>query len=474
MSAAQPFVGRKGELDRLQHHLDAVQSDGQGRLLSVRGRRQAGKSRLLTEFADRSGLPQLFFTGSRLAPLANELAAFAVAATWSSLPGHQLFESVTLDGWAAAFRLLASALPDDGPAIVVLDEFPWLVESDPSIEGTLQTAWDRLFESKPVLFVLVGSDLAMMEALTTYERPLFGRPKELVVQPFSLGDTARMIGADDAGVAIDAQLVTGGYPRLCLEWRGAPSVADFFKRQFADESSDLVVVGRNILAAEFPRELQARQLLSAIGAGERSNKAIRARAGIPSASLHRVLELLNETKRVVAVDLPVSTRPSNDPRYRVADSYLRFWLRFVEPLLPDIARGRADLALSRVGDSWPDYRGRAVEPLVRESLERLAADDPVLAESSTIGGYWTRTGDVEVDVVGVDQWPKARRVPVVGSIKWREQGPFTRRDLAALAAHRDHVPGAEEAALVAVTRSGSTAQDLDAVYTPDDLLAAWR
>ena len=52
---------------RLQRHLDAVTSDGQGRLVSIRGRRQAGKSRLVTEFADRTGLPQLFFTGARLA-----------------------------------------------------------------------------------------------------------------------------------------------------------------------------------------------------------------------------------------------------------------------------------------------------------------------------------------------------------------------------------------------------------------------
>ncbi len=49
---------------------------------------------------------------------------------------------------------------------------------------------------------------------------------------------------------------------------------------------------------------------------------------------------------MIAVDRPVSLRPRNDPRYRVADSYLRFWLRFIGPSLPDIARGRPDLALS--------------------------------------------------------------------------------------------------------------------------------
>jgi uncharacterized protein len=42
----------------------------------------------------------------------------------------------------------------------------------------------------------------------------------------------------------------------------------------------------------------------------------------------------------------------------VADPYLRFWLRFVEPAISDIQRGRPDLAVVRVRREWPDYRGR--------------------------------------------------------------------------------------------------------------------
>ncbi len=182
----------------------------------------------------------------------------------------------------------------------------------------------------------------------------------------------------------------------------------------------------------------------------------------------------NLAKRVVAADLPVSTRPAREPRYRVADPYLRFWLRFIEPALPDIARGRCDLALARLREMWLDYRGRAVEPLVRASLERLAASDPRLAGTAVIGGYWTRTGNVEVDLVGVDQWPGASRVTAVGSIKWRDRNPFDQRDLADLAAHRADVPGGSDAPLIAVSRSGCTAGDLAAAYGPDDLVSAWR
>lgn len=82
-----------------------------------------------------------------------------------------------------------------------------------------------------------------------------------------------------------------------------------------------------------------------------------------------------------------------------------------------------------------------MEPLVRASLERLATSDVRLDGTAVVGGYWTRTGSVEVDLVGVAQWPGASRVGVVGSIKWRDRSPFDPRDLADLAAHRAEVPG---------------------------------
>jgi AAA+ ATPase superfamily predicted ATPase len=94
-----------------------------------------------------------------------------------------------------------------------MDEFPYLVEQDPSLETTLQKVWDRYLGEAPVLLVLIGSDISMMSALTEYDRPLYGRPTlEIVVEPFGPHETAEMLGFSAAD-AIDAQLVLGGFPR---------------------------------------------------------------------------------------------------------------------------------------------------------------------------------------------------------------------------------------------------------------------
>jgi hypothetical protein len=137
-----------------------------------------------------------------------------------------------------------------------------------------------------------------------------------------------------------------------------------------------------------------------------------------------------------------------------------------------LLRGRGDLAADDVTRSWPAYRGRAVEPLVREAIERLLPDAR-LGDGTHVGGYWTRDNAVEVDVVIADRAVAPATPTAVGSVKWRDSRPFDARDLAELHAARARVPGADEAATVAVGRAGVAVRDVDVALTPDDLLATW-
>ncbi|MBF8185390.1 hypothetical protein ITP53_06490 [Nonomuraea sp. K274] len=70
---------------------------------------------------------------------------------------------------------------------------------------------------------------------------------------------------------------------------------------------------------------------------------------------------------VVFAEVPLSTRPSRERRYHVADTHLRFWLSFVEPGMPEIDRGRGDLVLRRIERSWTALAsaGTAVQPCLR-------------------------------------------------------------------------------------------------------------
>jgi hypothetical protein len=100
-----------------------------------------------------------------------ERADFTTTVTHSPLGHAELVSGFQAGDWNQALRALAIALPDDAPSIAVIDEVPWLVEQDPEFEGALQTVWDRHLSAKPVLLVLVGSDISVMEALGSHNRP---------------------------------------------------------------------------------------------------------------------------------------------------------------------------------------------------------------------------------------------------------------------------------------------------------------
>jgi AAA+ ATPase superfamily predicted ATPase len=474
------FRGRAADLGLLDGLLREV-TDGtggtRGRAVIVAGRRRVGKSRLIQEFCDRSGRPYVVFQATRGRNPAGERADFTFTVAQSALPGADAVSGLQAADWNQALRTLALAAPDDRPSIAVLDEVPWLVEQDPEFEGALQTVWDRYLSAKPVLLILVGSDLSMMEALQSYGRPFFGRATKMTVNPLHLADVHAMTGLS-AAEAVDALLITGGFPEVVQAWRPGMRRTDFLREQLANPLSGLLIAGELSLLGEFPEATHSRAVLEAVGSGERTFTSIANEAGgarpLPSGTLSPILNALLE-KRVLAVDSPLSTRSdTKNKRYRVADPYLRFWLAFLQRGLPLVERGRGDLLLDRIEASWGSWRGRAVEPVIRESLLRLLPDER-WPDTGAIGGWWNRQNNPEIDLVAGDRGPSVKRLHFLGSIKWLERQPFNRHDYEALVRDALVVPGATpETPLVAVSRSG-VARDLPlaASWSADDLLRAW-
>ncbi|MCG5220751.1 DUF234 domain-containing protein [Streptosporangium soli] len=469
------FIGRQRELAKLGRLFERVKDGGTvdrpGRAILMRGRRRVGKSRLAEEFIRRADVPYLYFTAVH-ETLKTQLTKFLTDAAESNLPGAASFADQATESWEAALHLLASALPRQTPSIVVIDELPYLITGDPYLESKLQRLFDREFSRIPVLLLLIGSDLSMMEAINAYDRPFYMRATEMVVAPLTPSDVSEKLRLP-AAEAFDAHLISGGLPMICEEWRPGESVFDYLQNALIDSTSALVVSGERALAAEFPPDAQARTLLTAIGSGQRTRSAIaQASGGIPSTSMNRALQLLLE-KRMIVAELPLSTRPSRETRYHVADTHLRFWLAFIGPHLTEIERDRGDLVLDRIRRMWTSWRGTAVEPVIRESLRRMSGE--VIPEgTAAVGGYWTRSNDPEIDIIGADREPIAKKITMAGSIKWLENRPFDQHDLRELIAHVSRLPGGDTSTpLFAVSRSGTTTTEATPI-TPEDLLDAWR
>ncbi|MBO0801586.1 MAG: AAA family ATPase [Nocardiopsaceae bacterium] len=475
------FSGRAADLALLDSRLRLVageRSPSRGNAIIVTGRRRVGKSRLVQEFCDRSTLPYVIFQATRGRNPSSERADFVTAIAQSALPGGRLVAATRPVDWNHALRTLAAAVPAEAPSIVVIDEVPWIVAEDGEFEGALQTVWDRELSAKPVMLILVGSDLSVMEALTTYGRPFFGRSVKMTVRPLHLGDVAAMTGLGGAD-AMDAMLLTGGFPEIVQSWPAGASRAEFLRQSVENPLSPLLAAGELTVLGEFPGSSLTRAVLEAIGAGERTFTAIATHAGggepLASGSLVPILRTLM-AKGVVAVDMPLSLKnDTRNKRYRIADTYLRCWLALISGTIPLIERGRPDLALARIERAWPAWRERAVEPIIRESLLRLLPDAG-WPQTGAIGGWWNRQGNPEIDLVGTDRYPRPSQVHFAGSIKWYENKPFSARDYGVLADAVPVIPGAAAGTpLVAVSRSGFAPDlPLAATWDPEDLLRAWQ
>ncbi len=475
-----PFIGRKTDLQALNNQLQAVakgRGTTRGRAVMVTGRRRVGKSRLAQQFCETASVASVVFqaTSGRLA--VSERADFIQAITESGLESASLVRDMRPEDWNQALRMLASVLPDDQPSIVVIDEVPWLIAGDNSFEGALQTEWDRHLSAKPVLLLLIGSDQSVMAGLQDHDRPFFGRAAVLRIQPLNPADVMDMIQCSPLD-AIDAWLVTGGFPLIAASWQAGESRLDFLARSLANPLSPLLVSAELTLLGEFPRSVQARAVLEAVGTGETTFSRIARSAGggqpLASGSLSPLLDSLAD-KQVIASDLPLSTAAdTRNRRYRIADPYLRFWLAFGSASLRLAERGLGDVGLARIEASWPSWRGRAVEPLIRSSLERLCLRHDLMGVE-VVGGWWNRQNNPEVDLVGADRAPVAKRIGFIGSIKWRDQAGFNSRDYTELVRVAQAVPGGSDASLVAVSATGfEVGLPLAHQWGPQDVVDSWR
>jgi uncharacterized protein len=479
---ATGFVGRSRELALLGKRLDRVAGAGSGVAVAIRGRRQVGKSRLVQEFCDRAGRPYFYFTATKGASPVEAVTALTRELRESGLaPEPALVPDLTTGSWPDALRVLATALPET-PSVVVLDELPWLAEQDALFDGALQTAWDRLLSTRPVLLLLLGSDLHMMARLTAYDQPFYGRADNLVLGPLNPAETGAALGLAGAD-AIDAHLVSGGLPGILRAWPHAMPTLTFLEQECQDPASALFSVPGASLLAEFPQPDQARRVIEAVGAGERTHANIAAAAGgregaVPSGSLSPLLHRLTEEKHVVDIDHPLSTQPGKPALYRIADANLRFYLAAIRQAEELVRRGRGEIAFELIQRRWHSYRGKAVEPLVREALELAAATGSLpWPDVTAVGGWWNRRFDPEIDLIGADHSPTARHIRFTGSIKWLST-PFDRHDLATHHTASTQVPGYEHGSTgtVIVSLSGtelSATHSIDVIWGPEQVVGAW-
>src|SRR5215468_1123770 len=204
----------------------ATSGEAGTRLAVVYGRRRQGKTLMLDLLARATG--GLVFTGL---PQAGPLNLRRLARAYAQ---HVDGPVPAFDDWEQAVdALLRLGERGAGPALVVLDEFSYLVDSEPALPSVLQIALEPLSRARTrgrTRLVLCGSALPVMRGLLAGPAPLRGRADcEIVVEPFGFRDAAAFWGAAaDPELAFRIHALVGGTPAYRAMCGSAPgSRADF-------------------------------------------------------------------------------------------------------------------------------------------------------------------------------------------------------------------------------------------------------
>jgi AAA+ ATPase superfamily predicted ATPase len=456
---ALPFLDRQDEQRRLRR---AMRAPG-GELAVVYGRRRCGKSTLLQHaiaaddiyyLADqrevRLQLPDVAAGADRVVP------RFSAAgyATWDAL-------LQTLDD-----RL-------DRTVALCLDEFPYLVQQAPALPSLLQKYLDRA-GPKRLNLVLCGSSQRMMHGLVLDRTaPLFGRAREVLrIEPLRAGWIQDALGVDGVG-AVEAWSVWGGVPRY---WELA-SVFDTLGEAIED-----LVLHRNgvlhdepmgLLLDEMRSAVQPYSLLSVIGQGCHRMSEIAGRLGKPATSLVRPLGQLVDLGYVRReVPFGESERSSRRTLYKVADPFLAFHFRFVQPNKSKLQLGGTAHVADRIALQLPSHVSGAWEDLARASVPLSGIADLGWGPARRWWGAGLDGTPMEIDVAAesVD-----RTAVLVGECKWSEPGidPAGERDR--LIAKAKQAPWAEGRHIVPVLwLKHAVRADGMHVRTPEDVLGVLR
>lgn len=161
------------------------------RLGIVSGRRRQGKTFLLRALAEATGAFYYAAAEATATDSLRDLGAAMAAHTGAALP-------YAIRDWDEAVRAIRETFPG---GLAIIDEFPYLVRSDPALPSLLQRALDDQAwgqQARGTRFLLCGSGMSVMGGLLAGNAPLCGRSAlELLVAPFDYRTAARFWGIDN-------------------------------------------------------------------------------------------------------------------------------------------------------------------------------------------------------------------------------------------------------------------------------------
>jgi len=360
------FVGREREL----RVLEELHGSARPELFVLYGRRRVGKTELLQRFCE--GRRAVYFQAAQVRERDN-LRAFRDALCESL--GDELAASVELPDWGGALSFAAERAGAER-LVVVLDEFPYLCEANKGLPSIVQRFWDSRGKRSRLMLVLCGSQVSFMEREVLAERsPLFGRrTAQRRLEPLSPRDALDFFPRWKVRERVLAYAILGGMPAYLRRFDDARPLRANVLREILRPEGYLFDEVQFLLKNELSNPATYNSILSAVARGEKRVGDIALAVGVDSTTANKYLSVLRElgfVEREIPVTDPDPLR-SRRGAWRIADRFLTFHFRHVQPQVSLISAGRGARVLEEIVE--PDLARLFDEARLDFVLEHLRTE----------------------------------------------------------------------------------------------------
>lgn len=395
------FIGRKNELEKLNSEYKNSSS-----FVVVYGRRRIGKTTLIKEFI-KDKLSFYFLATEELETQSMKRFAGVIARTTE----NNLLEKANFSDWIDLFRLVAEYKPEQ-KKILVIDEFPYLVKTNPAFTSILQNAWDEILKDKNIMLILSGSLLGMMQKhALSYESPLYGRRTaqiRLATLSFTEIYEPQRLSFEQA---VEQYSVTGGVPKYLELFQDESDLLSKIKENILSKNSFLYEEPNFLLKSESMTAVNYFSIIKAIADGNHKLGKIAGVLQQETSALTPYLSTLSELG-FIEKRVPVTEKNPEKSRkglYFISDNFIRFWFRYIYPYKGELELDNIQIVLDELKkDFIENFVAFTYEDVCKNIFTNLCKSKKISFCTSRIGSYWLNdlNSDTEIDIMAVDQQNK--------------------------------------------------------------------
>ena len=395
----QQFINRKEELKFLESKYDSNKPE----LILIYGRRRVGKTELIKKFINGKKNAIYFLVTNE--GIKENIKQFrnTIAETLKI----EYFKDLDIENFNRLFYYLAKELKER--TILVIDEFPYLIENDRTIISQFQKIWDEYLKDKNILLILMGSSIGLMNELMNYKSPLYGRRTgQYEINPLSLIHLKEYFNVDFEEL-IKIYAIIGGVPAYFTLLNPEASLDEIVKEKIIKKGEFLFEEPIFLLTQEFRETRIYLMILKYIALGYNTFGKLNGILEFDKGNISKYLYRLEQLKLIETI-LPIGRKKGGI--YRIKDYFFNFWFRFVYPNKKDLELGLVNGVFNRIKKEFNSFFGRVFENIILELLETKQIN--IKLDFTKIGRWWHK--DKEIDIVAVDEF---NNEILFGECKWK-------------------------------------------------------